>query len=282
MPFKKKKNAVKLCVLGVVLFIFFLVLTKIDIELEQWSLLSAAFVTHICSLLLYICFGILVVVIFIKSAVTNRFLVALIYLGLLAAFCPCLSLGYIVISRNILNASRPVNAEHFIKERLAVEQLSDLSKEMIQKRSIYWVGNGPSGFTFGMSCADGNYLFYSNKIPNNYKFDTPIPVEDTNKVRHLDLPFQPGFQGKDLKVLNEGDYKFVVRTSALIRRIGFDNIKLYPEPNIVQFQIYDFLGWDNGSYYIYYYSPDGQIPDEFKYSEKLNDNWYYDARPRFR
>jgi hypothetical protein len=42
------------------------------------------------------------------------------------------------------------------------------------------------------------------------------------------------------------------------------------------------MGWDNGSYYIYYYSPDGQIPDEFKYNQKLNDNWYYDARPRFR
>ncbi|MGD0551442.1 MAG: hypothetical protein ABSB25_02195 [Sedimentisphaerales bacterium] len=276
------KNAVKMCGLCVLLFVLFLVLTKVDIELEQRSLFSAALVTHICSFLLYICFGIAVVVVFVKSAVTNRFLVAIIYLGLFITCCPCLSVGYLIITRGILNASRPVNAEHFIKERLATKQLSALSREMIQKRNVFWVGNGPGGFTFGLTCADGNYLFDSRNIPKNYRFDTPIPVEDTNKVRHLDLPFQPGFKGTDSKILGEEDYKFCARASSLIRRIGFDNVKLYPEPNIVQYQIYDFMGWDNGSYYIYYYSPDGQIPDEFKYNQKLNDNWYYDARPRFR
>lgn len=282
MPFKSTKNAVKMCGICVLLFVFFLVLTKVDIELEQRSLFSAALVTHICSFLLYICFGIAVAVLFVKSAVTDRFLVAVIYLGLFVTCCPCLSVGYLIITRGILNESRPSDSKHFTANAITVERLTSLSHEIISRRDVFWVGNGSSDFTFGISFADGNYLFDSRNIPKNYRFDTPIPTEDTNKVRHLDLPFQLGFKGTDSKVLNEDDYKFVARTSALIRRIGFDNVKLYPEPNIVQYQIYDFMGWDVGSYYIYYYSPNGQIPDEFKYKQKLNDNWYYDARPRFR
>jgi hypothetical protein len=282
MPFKSAKGAIKLCGLCVILFILFVVLTKISVEMGKRSLFNAAIAFRISSFIFYVCFGISLLAIFIKLAVTNRFLIALIYLFLFVVSCPCLSVNYLILDRGILNRSRPVNPNRFMEEHSTVKKLSALSEEMIQKRNIFWVGNGPRDFTFGITCADGNYLFYSSNIPKGYKFDTPVLVEDTNKVRHLDLPFQPGFKGKDSKVLNEDDYKFCARASSLIRRIGFDNVKLYTEPNIVQYQIYDFMGWDAGSYYVYFYSPGGQLPGEFKYDQKLNDNWYYCSRPRFR
>jgi hypothetical protein len=282
MPFKSARGAIKLCGLCIFLFILFLVFTKVSVEVEKRSLFDAAIAFRISSFIFYVCFGISLLTIFIKLAVTNRFLVALIYLFVFVAICPCLSVQYIVLDRGILNRSRPVNPARFIEENSTVKKLSALSEEMIQKRNIVWVGNGRRDFTFGITYADGNYLFESSNIPKGYRFDSPIPVEDTNKVRHLDLPFQPGFRGTDLKILDGNDYEFCSNASSLIRKVGFDNVKLYPEPNIVQYQIYDFLGWDNGSYYVYFYSPNGQIPEEFRYKRKLNDNWFYDSRPRFK
>jgi hypothetical protein len=204
-----------------------------------------------------------------------------IYLILFVALCPCLSANYLFIDRFVLDLSRPIRPSHFIKDRRMVENLTTFSDELIRKRNVFWIGNDWGGFAFGLNYPDGNYMFDSQVIPKNYRFDTPIPVEDTNKVRHLDLPGMKSFKPVVSKVLDEADYRFCVSASGLIRRIGFDNVKLYPECNVVQYQIRDFIGWDSGSYYIYFYSPEGRLPDEFKYKQKLNDNWYYYSRPRF-
>ena len=181
----------------------------------------------------------------------------------------------------ILNAWRPTNPDRFIVDSVLVAQLEELSRELIQKENIFWVGNGWDGFTSGITKDANDYLFDSRHIPEKYNFTEPIPVENMAKVKHLDLPFQPGFQPTVRKVLDQSNYVLCKSVSELIRKVGFHNVKLYPEYKVVQFQIYDFYGWDGGQYYVYYFSEDESLPKEFQYDKKLDDNWYFDKHPRF-
>ncbi len=192
--------------------------------------------------------------------------------------------GYMYISyRVVLNNSRPSYSNWFFENQKLVDEITGLSQDLIKRENVFWVGNsGWSSFVFGIKYPDSDYLFSSEDIPTNFDSNELIRVEDTAKVEHLDLPFQPGHQPTDLKFLEPNDYAFCERANSLIRKVGFHNVKLYPEVNIVQYQIYDFIGWDAGRYYIYYYSPQGVLPDDFKYDRKLNDNWYYCCRPRFK
>jgi hypothetical protein len=103
-----------------------------------------------------------------------------------------------------------------------------------------------------------------------------------NYVRYLELPGMRDRQESDSKIIDQNDLEICSRSSTIIRRIGFDDVKFYPEPNIVRYEIHETLGWDSPVYYyIYYYLPDAQLPGNFKYESKLNDNWYFDSKPRF-
>jgi hypothetical protein len=184
---------------------------------------------------------------------------------------------------NVLDYYRPIDPDRFLNNKEFVNELSRLSQEIIRKENVFWIGNsGWSSFIFGIKYPDSDYLFSSVDIPANFDSNKLIPAEDKGKVEHLDLPFQPGHQATNFKVLDPNDYAFCERANSLIRKVGFHNVKLYPEENIVQYRIHDFIGWDAGRYYIYYYSPQGIIPSDFKYDRKLNDNWYYSSRPRFK
>jgi len=283
MPFKNKKNAVKMGVLCILLFIFFVILTKIGVEMEKRSLFNAAIAFRISSFAFYVCFMISFFTIFVKLAVTNRFLIALIYIGLFFVFFGCLSSHYLILNRDIQRISRPTFPERFISNSVVVQQLSSLSEELISRRHIYWVQNRWKRFIFGIGYADGTWVFNSQNIPKDYKFDIPVKVEDIGFVRSLKLYGMPNKQTSDSKVVDKNDFEFCARASALIRRIGFDDVKFYPEPNIVRYEVHDTLGgWDSPVYYyVYYYSQSTQLPDNFKYESKLNDNWYFDSEPRF-
>ncbi|MHC4543284.1 MAG: hypothetical protein ACYTDW_17255 [Planctomycetota bacterium] len=193
------------------------------------------------------------------------------------------SLQMYISYRVVLNNSRPAYSKWFFKNKTLVDELTGLSQELISKENVFWIGNsGWSSFIFGIKYPDSDYLFSSVDIPTNFDSKKLIIAEDKAKVEHLDLPFQFGHQPTVFKVLDPNDYAFCERANSLIRKVGFHNVKLYPEENLVQYQIYDFIGWDGGRYYIYYYSPQGSLPNDLKYDRKLNDNWYYCIRPRFK
>ncbi|MGD0572429.1 MAG: hypothetical protein ABSB11_05355 [Sedimentisphaerales bacterium] len=282
MPFKNKKNAVKMCGLCILLFIFFVISTKIGVEMEKRSLFNAAIAFRISSFIFYLCFVISFLTIFIKMAVTNNLLLALFYLLLIAVSCPCLSVLYLNFDRAILNLSRPTFPERFIKNPVTVKQISSLAEELISRRNIYWVENRGRESIYGIGFTDGAYIFNSCNIPKDYRFDIPVKSEEINLERYIALPDMSNKRTSGSKVIDKYDYEVCTRASALIRRIGFDDVKFYPEPNIVRYEIRDTLGWDSPVYYyVYYYSQSTQPPDNFKYESKLNDNWYFDSKPRF-
>jgi hypothetical protein len=184
--------------------------------------------------------------------------------------------------RIILNMSRPVRPQSFINDRSAVDKLTRLANEMIRIGRIFWIGNGRGHFIFGIQYDDGDYQFDSRLVPDNYDFSKTLEAEDMSKVHHVDLPFQSNtLKPTDKKILEPMDYDFCKRVSGIIRKIGFDNMKLYRNEGVVQYQIRDFLGWDNGCYHVYYFCPGDKLPDEFKYTQKLNSNWYFITMPRF-
>jgi hypothetical protein len=188
----------------------------------------------------------------------------------------------LISGREILNLSRPADPNTFITEKSITKKLTDLADEMIKKENVFWVGNNSSNFIFGIKYNDGNFQFDSSYITDDYDFNTPLNAEDLSKTSHPDLPFISNeLKPTDSKIVNKSDYVFCKKASNVIKKIGFDNIKLYPEYRVVQYQIYDFLGWDNGRYIVYYYCPDPNLPNKFEYSKKLNDNWYYIQAPRF-
>jgi hypothetical protein len=126
------------------------------------------------------------------------------------------------------------------------------------------------------------YQFASTLIPGDHDFSKPVDAEDTSKVHHFDSPFlSNALEPTDKVLLDPNDYAFCKRASEIIRRIRFDNVQLYPQHNIVQYQIHDFLGWDEGTRYIYYFGPAGTLPEDFSYTRQLTPNWYYTQEPRF-
>jgi hypothetical protein len=184
---------------------------------------------------------------------------------------------------NVLDYYRPVDPDRFFNNKEFVNELSELSQELIKKENVFWIGNnGWWSFIFGIKYPDSDYLFSSVHVPTNFDSKELIIAEDKAKVEHLDLPFQFGHQPTVFKVLDPNDYAFCEQANSLIRKVGFHNVKLYPEENLVQYQIYDFIGWDGGSYYIYYYTPKGVLPSDLKYDRKLSDNWFYCCRSRFK
>jgi hypothetical protein len=184
--------------------------------------------------------------------------------------------------REILNMSRPSDPNVFIKDKLSIKKLTDLGDEMIKKENVFWVGNNYDNFIFSIKYSDANYQFDSSYVTDNYDFNKPLSAEDMSKVHHPDISFiNNELEPTNSKLVYKNDFIFCKKASKIIRKIGFDNIKLYPEFRVIQYQIYDFLGWDAGGYIVYYYCPDPNLPKKFEYSKKLNDNWYYIWTPRF-
>jgi hypothetical protein len=109
-----------------------------------------------------------------------------------------------------------------------------------------------------------------------------VDAEELSRVRHSDISFlDKALQPTEKIVLDPNDYVFCRRASESIRRIGFDSVELYPEPNAVEFQIRDGMGRDNGIRYIYYFYPARTLPDEFMYDQQLDTDWYFARQPRF-
>ena len=252
-----------------------------SIKLRQYGFYSIGCAALLAYIAISIAFIICCIFTFFHSFMSTGFtiLLTIISFPVVMFFC---SVFMMVSYRIALDYSRPASPDWFSNNKKLVDKLTGLSQELIKKENVHWVGNsGWWDFVFGIKYPDGVYLFCSANIPTNFDSKRLIPAEDTTKVNHLDLPFQPGFQPTDQHSLDPNDYAFCERVDKLIRRVGFHNIKLYSEENIVQYQIYNLWGWDNGCYYIYYYSPRGKLPDEFKYDRKLDNNWYYCRRPRF-
>jgi len=278
---KKIKIAILLTAPAILFILLSFYIMQLGIELQQNGSFKIAFYTIILSVLLFIISTMYLLFVVLKIIFRSKIVAILCFL---ACFFPTLFFSSAFLYANykiILNTKRPTDPNRFISNRPLVTQLTSFSEELIQKQNVFWVGNGWDHFIFGITYCDSNFRFHSDDIPENHNFAKPIPSEDAAKVEHLDLPFQPGHQRTGLRVLDPNDYAFCKRASALIRRVGFHNVKLYHEDNIVQFQIYDFCGWDSGRYYIYYFSKDGTLPIKFEYDRKLNDNWYYDVSPRF-
>jgi hypothetical protein len=254
---------------------------KAGIECSQGGFATAGLCLVIISHVLKLAFLVLLVVLMSKSVrLSGRFrlLLGVLCLPVFLVFC-----GLTLVSgRIVLNLSRPTRPGTFIRDRSTVGRLEDLAREMIQAGSVFWVGNGPKHFIFSIKYEDGDYQFDSRFIPDGHDFKRTVDAEDMSKVGHYDLPFQSGeLRPTDKKVLDRNDYEFCKRASGIIRKIGFDNVKLYPDKNVVQYQICDFIGWDNGGYFVYYFCPDKTLAEEFKYSRKLNSNWYYTWQRRF-
>ena len=265
-----------------VTIILFSIFQKIGIECSQHGFATAGFYFVVVANLLKLAFLVLLIVFlgFTTRSLKNPGIRLLF--GILCIPIFVISFGITLISgRIILNNSRPAKPGIFINNKSTVRELTDLANDMIQKKKIFWVGNGRSHFIFGISYKDAGYRFSSSLVSKDYDFNEPAPAEDISKVQHLDLPGQRSFSPTDKILLDPNDYSFCKKASEKIRLIGFDNVKLYPEQNVVQFQIYDFIGWDSGYYLIYYFCPETVLPEEFKYTQKLDANWYYAKMPRF-
>jgi hypothetical protein len=180
--------------------------------------------------------------------------------------------------RIILNASRPTRPDRFMRDQAAVGRLTHLANEMIQKQRITWVGILRDEFVFAIRHGNAEYRFDSLFIPKAGGLPTLVDAEDTSKVHHF---LSQALKPTDRVALDPNDYAFCRRVNQIIRRIGFDYMALYPEHNVVRFEIYDFLGWDSGWRYVYYFCPAGNLPEEFKYERQLNAHWYYAQKPRF-
>lgn len=260
----------------------FLVSQKVGIECKQSGFEIAGFCFIIISHILKLLFLILLILLMNKGL--GRFKTGFsILLGLLCIpifFVSCAATMF--SGRIILDLSRPARPAAFMKDQVAVDKLTDLANEMIQHKKIFWVGNGRGRFIFGIQYEDGKYQFNSQLIPRNHDFSKPVGAEDMSEVSHPDLPILSNeLQITDRKILDPNDYAFCKRASRIIRKIGFDNIELYPEKNVVQFQIHNFIGWDNGWNNIYYFHHSDTLPEEFEYKTRLNSNWYYIIKPRF-
>ena len=260
----------------------FLISQKVGIECKQSGFEIAGFCFIGISQILKLSFLILLILFMNKGIGPLRtgFSILLGFLCIPIFFVSCAAT--MISGRYILYLSRPERPAAFMKDQAAVDKLTDLANEMIQNKKIFWIGNGRDRFIFGIQYEDGEYQFDSNLIPFNYDFSKPVGAEDMSEVFHYDLPVQnKDLQITDKKILDPNDYAFCKRASRITRRIGFDNIKLYPEKNVVQFQIRNVIGWDNGWYNIYYFHPGDTLPEEFEYKTRLNSNWYYIIKPRF-
>ena len=283
-----KKNLGKLiwlAVCAILSFVLLIVTLRLCVQRQLDGLawdgvyIGLFIASNLLKLLLFILLAVMFFLALV-SFIRNGLLQILILLGCLPIGLFCF-VAILFSGRYVLNASRPLDPDKFFENSSAVEDLTEVSAAMISKDNVFWIGNGTKSFIFGITYKDGNYRFHSMDIPQDCNFKNPIPAEDANEITHLDLPFQPGHRTTDKKILDPNDYYFCRDVSSFIRKIGFDNIKLYREFRVVQYQIYDFYGWDGGSYYIYYFTPDGMLPEEFTYDKKLSDNWYFDIHPRF-
>ncbi len=260
----------------------FLISQKVGIEFMQIGFEIAGFSLIVISHILKLMFLILLILFMIKGLgrlnIGFRIVVGILCLPILFFSCTVTMIS----GRIILDLSRPAWPSAFIKDQSGVNKLTDLANEMIQNKRIFWVGNGWDRFVFGIKYEDGDYQFDSRLIPDDHDFNKPVNAEDMSEVQHHDLPFQSkALRITGRKILDPNDYDFCKRASGTIRKIGFDNVKLYPEKNVVQYQIHNFFGWDNGWYNVYYFCPGNTLPEEFKYSRKLNSDWYYNLKPRF-
>jgi len=182
----------------------------------------------------------------------------------------------------MLDGSRPSRPTVFLRDPSAIKESTGLANEMIEKQRITWVGNSRHRFVFAIRYENAEYQFASTQITKDQDFHMPVDAEDMSKVRHVDLPFMSqALEPTDKVLLDPNDYAFRQRASKTIRQIGFDNMQLHPEHNVVQFQIYDFIGWDSGWRYVYYFSPAGTLPEDFTHTQQLNANWYFARKPRF-
>ncbi len=261
----------------------FATLQKAGIECDQHGLMTAGLCLAWTANILKVVFLVLLIALLIRvirlhPSLFLRFLVAALFLPLVLLF------GGLTASsgRLILNASRPTRPQVFIRDRAAVSRLTDLANEMIRRQRVTWVGNSRWRFVFDINDGGVEYQSASTLVPKDHDFNKPVDAEDMSKVHHPDLPFlRNDLRPTDKVLLDPNDYAFCRRASRTIRHIGFDNVKLYPEHNVVQYQIYDFLGWDNGTRHVYYFCPAGALPEEFPYTRQLNGNWYYACLPRF-
>ncbi|HPS54244.1 MAG TPA: hypothetical protein PLP05_01470 [Sedimentisphaerales bacterium] len=274
----------KITIFTFLTLVLFLSATKMGIELNQNGFSYASFCFITASHILKLVFLVALVWFMYKGvSLFDETIVLQIFLGILCFpffFISCA--GTLISGREILNLSRPTRPDAFIEDQSSVQKLTDLANEMIKRKTVFWIGNG-LGFIFSIRYEDGDYQFDSRLIPQDCDFNEPVAAEDMSKMNHPDLPFQSSaLKPTDQKILDPNDYAFCKRASSIIRKIGFDNIKLYHDHNVVQYQIYDFIGWDNGGYYVYYFCPNTTLPEEFKYEKKLNDNWYYIREPRFK
>jgi hypothetical protein len=274
-----KRRAV--CVLAVAML--FPTLQKAGIECDQHGLALAGSCLVSVANMLKPGFLILLTILAIDLAhrPRNRFVLVLVAIASLPPLLVA-SLATVLSGWIILDLSRPVRPEAFLRDAAAVNRLTALANEMAQRQRITWVGNSRYRFVFAIRYGNAEYQFTSMLIPRGHDFHMPVEAEDMSKVRHYDLPFQShALQPTDRVLLDPNDYAFCRQASETIRRIGFDNIELYPEHSVVQYQIYEFIGWDNGWRYVYYFSPTGTLPEDFTYTQQLNTNWYFARKPRF-
>jgi len=278
---KNNKNIV-IILFPPALLILSLLTTKISIELQQHSYFSIAFYLSIFTQIVKIfflisCFRFLVFIInkFIKNILLQ---VAVAFLGVFV-FLVVFIFVLIFPGRMVLNASRPIHPEDFIADSSQVDQLTQLSYELIRKKNIFWISNRGDNIVFGIRYKDHNFLYDTEYIPKEYDFTQPLPVEDAEKVS--DYPFRSGLHPTDQQVLSRDDYGFCLRGSKCIRKVGFNSVELYEDVNIVRYEIRDFYGWDGGWYYIYYFSPTGILTEEFEYEKKLDNHWYFLKEDRF-
>jgi len=266
-----------------VLAVLFPVLEKAGIECSQHGYaISGSWLVSLANTLKVV-FPVLLIALLVAATRTYRnpfarFAIAALFVPLFLVFCMVIAMsGWI-----ILNTSRPAWPGTFIKDPSAVSQLTDLANEMIQRRRITWVGNSRWRFIFDINDGDVEYQFASTFISKDHDFSKPVDAEDTSKVHHFDSPFlSNALEPTDKVLLDPNDYAFCKRASEIIRRTGFDNVQLYPEQNVVQYQIHDFIGWDGGTRCTYYFCPTGTLPEDFTYTQQLTANWYYAQKPRF-
>jgi len=267
----------------IVVALLFPILQRTGIECSQHGFALAGSLLISAANLLKPAFLVLLVVLFVALTRLHPDRWVQLLLGVLCLPVFLISCATTVSSgRIILNASRPTRPDRLMRDLTTVGRLTDLANEMIQKQRITWVGNTRYRFVFAIRYGNADYQFASTHIPQPHDFRTPVDAEDMSKVHHVNLPFmRQALKPTDKVLLDPNDYAFCERASRIIRRIGFDNVMLYPEHNMVQFQIYDFLGWDNGWRYVYYFSPTGTLPEDFTYTQQLNATWYFGRKPRF-
>jgi hypothetical protein len=276
-------NKRKLDIAILLSLVLFILLHKAGIELIQREIASIGEVLIWISHVLKVAFLILLLRqygnSFDNAPATRK---VLLTVGAIPFFIVSCSMT-MMSGRIILNASRPTNPNRLINNPGMLSELSNLADDMLTQPRVFWVGNGVDHFIFSIKYSDGDFNFSSQNIPSEFDFSKPVGAEDMSKAVHFDSPFlENSLQISDQRVVDANEYAFCKRASRIIRKHGFDNIKLYPEHSIVQYQIYDFLGWDNGCYHVYYYCPDSNLPSEYKFSKQHNPQWFFNREPRFK